>query len=217
MSAVWYDIKSGSVHHTHSELESRLRNYFEMSPFVLECRTQYPSWSRDEYLQYWAQGKPFPMTRVMAIDFMLTLQIPGIPYPLYHGVSAKPRELQGVPESRRRHQREESALAAWAATHEVMDEFTIPDQEARNHVEMREWFKHTAISEHKEAAFAQARLMKTFSDTKGPLDSVLGKMGQHFGYPLQQAYRLFGIGLFLGYIQVDHAHPLSPGEKLHLR
>jgi len=44
LSGNFFGIKSGRHHPVHSALEGRLRAYFDMCPYVLDVRTQYPSW-----------------------------------------------------------------------------------------------------------------------------------------------------------------------------
>lgn len=215
VSGNWYSIKTGGMQACHSLLEARLRSYFDMCPFVVECRTQYPSWDRDEYERYFLAGKGFPKTKVMTIDFMLTLSLPGLPYLLYHGVSAKPRAL--IPETKTvaRHERETSDISKWGGTHEVMDEFTVPDTEYRNHLLLKSWFLWTDIEGNMNSAFNLAFAIKQ-SKTQGPLDRVLPMVGKRLGFDRDESYGLFGVAVFLGYLWLDHTYSLGIKEPLIL-
>ncbi|OWW20764.1 hypothetical protein [Noviherbaspirillum denitrificans] len=207
ISGNWYSLKGSRTQACHSMLEARLRAFFDMSPFVLECRTQYPSWNREEYEKYFLASKPFPNNKVMTIDFMLTLSIPGIPYLLYHGVSGKPREQINHEKSKARHEREADSLSKWGCTHEVLDEFTISDTEYSNYLLLKQWFKWTDVSAcmHDAAELAESLLK---SKAKGNLDRVLPMVGRRLGHDRDHAYRLFGVAAFLGHIWIDHRFPL---------
>jgi len=181
ISGNWYSIKTGRMHACHSLLEARLQAYFDMCPFVLECRTQYPSWNRDEYERYYFAGQPFPKTKVMTIDFMLTLSIPGVPHLVYHGVSAKPKARISEVKTIARHEREASAIWSWGGTHEVMDEFTISDAEYKNYLILKSWFLWTDIESRMAAALDIALAVKR-TRSQGPLDRVLPMIGGRLGF-----------------------------------
>lgn len=215
ISGNWYSIKTGQMQACHSMLEARLRAYFDMCPFVVECRTQYPSWNRDEYERYYLAGKRFPKTKVMTIDFMLTLSVPGLPFLVYHGVSGKPRVFHSETKTVARHEREAAAIWNWGSTHEVMDEFTIPDIEYANYLLLKSWFIWTDIDAHMDAAFELAKAIKR-SKVEGALDRVLPMIGRRLGHCRDDSYRLFGVAVFLGYLWVNHLHPLHISKPLFL-
>lgn len=215
ISGNWYSIKTGRMQACHSLLEARLHTYFDMCPFVLECRTQYPSWSREEYERYYFAAKPFPKTKVMTIDFMLTLSIPGVPHLVYHGVSAKPKARISEVKTIARHEREASAIRSWGGTHEVMDEFTISDAEYKNYLILKSWFLWTDIESRMAAALDIALAVKR-TRSQGPLDRVLPMIGRRLGFSRDESYRLFGIAVFLGYLWLDHRFPLRVTEPLVL-
>lgn len=215
ISGNWYSIKTGRMQACHSLLEARLHAYFDMCPFVLECRTQYPSWNREEYERYYFAGKPFPKTKVMTIDFMLTLSVPGVPHLVYHGVSAKPKALISGEKTIARHQREAIAIRSWDSTHEVMDEFTVSDVEYKNYLLLKSWFLWADIEVHMGAALDLAVAIKK-TKSQGPLDRVLPMIGRRLGFSRNESYRLFGIAVFLGYLWLDHQFPLNVSEPLVL-
>jgi hypothetical protein len=215
ISGNWYSIKSERVQPCHSLLEARLRAYFDMCPFVLECRTQYPSWDREEYERYYREGKPFPKNKVMTIDFMLTLSIPGRANLVYHGVSGKPKEQIPARKTVARHEREAETIAKWGSTHEVMDEFTVPDVEYRNYLLLKSWFLWTEIEASMKSASVLASAISR-SNRRGPLDSVLSTIGKRFGFTRDDSYRFFGVAVFLGYLWLDHRFPLGINKPLIL-
>ena len=215
ISGHWYSVKTGCMQVCHSLLEARLRSYFDMCPFVVECRTQYPSWDREEYHRYYLAGKRFPKNKVMTIDFMLTLAIPGLQYLTYHGVSAKPRAFTSEPSVVSRHKREAGAIWAWGSTHEIMDEYTVPDTEHENYLLLKKWFLWTDIGAHMERAQILAQAIKK-SNAKGALDRTLPMIGKRFGFGRDDSYRLLAVAVFLGYLWLDHRFPLRVSEPLIL-
>ncbi|GIZ51921.1 hypothetical protein NCCP691_19350 [Noviherbaspirillum aridicola] len=215
VSGNWYSVKTGCMQVCHSLLEARLRSYFDMCPFVVECRTQYPSWDREEYQRYYSAGKRFPKNKVMTIDFMLTLAIPGLPYLTYHGVSAKPRALISGGAVVARHEREASAIWVWGGTHEIMDEFTVPDIEHENYLLLKSWLLWTDIQSRMEHAHALAQAIKR-SNARGPLDRTLPMIGKRLGFDRDDSYRLLAVAVFLGYLWLDHRFPLRISEPLCL-
>ncbi|BCL96047.1 hypothetical protein MAFF211491_04990 [Ralstonia solanacearum] len=212
----YFSFKAGGRTACHSALEARLLRYFDMCPFVVEIRTQYPSWSREKFLRCLAQGRRMPKNMVMTIDFMLTLRIPGYPFALYHGVSGKPAALLSEEKVSRRHGRESGELWQWSATHEVMTELTIPDQEHVNNRRLHAFMLHAdCIERHAQHARS---LADTLEATKacGPLDRVLSMVGKRFGHDRKTSYRLFAIAHFLGHLVWDHRFPLSPLQPMML-
>lgn len=208
ISGNWYSIKTGRMNACHSMLEARIHAYLDMCPFVVEFRTQYPSWSQEEYARYYEAEKRFPKNKVMTIDFMVTLRIPGWPHYLYHGISGKRRAEIAVPRTIRRHRREVSQISLWGGTHEVMDEFTVPDREFDNYLLLKQWFLWTDIAEHMDAAYEFAHAV-TQSKAKGSLDRVLAMIGRRFGHDRDASYRLLGVAVFLGYLWLDHRFRLN--------
>lgn len=208
ISGNWYSIKTGRMNACHSMLEARIHAYLDMCPFVVEFRTQYPSWSQEEYARYYESQKRFPKNKVMTIDFMITLRLPGSPHYLYHGISGKRKADIAVPKTIRRHGREVSQISAWGSTHEVMDEFAIPDREFDNYLLLKQWFLWTDIAENMDAAYEFAHAVKQ-SNAKGSLDRVLVMIGRRFGHDRDASYRLLGVAVFLGYLWLDHRFRLN--------
>lgn len=200
----YFSFKAGGRTALHSHLEARLLRFFEMCPFIIEIRTQYPAWDREKYLWYSERGRRMRKSDVMTIDFMLTLQIPGYPFRLYHGVSGKPAALVNNDKVVNRHRREEANLWRWGGTHEVMTEETIPEIEFRNHRRLFALMLHTEdIGAHALAAAELARALYA-TKARGSLARVLSMVAKRFGWNRRRGYRLFGIAHFLGYLTWDH-------------
>jgi hypothetical protein len=215
ISGNYYSLKSEVSQACHSHLEARLRAYFDMCPAVVECRTQYPSWNRGEYLDYFNRGKAFPKNKVMTIDFLLTIRLPGIAHPFYHGVSGKPRDKISDEKNRRRHDREATALWQWGGTHEILDEYSIPDQEYANYLLLKSWLLWTDITSSLKNAEILAAAIKN-CNVKGDLDRVLGIVGKRLGHALNRSYALFSIAVFIGYLRLNHAQKLHQKAPLIL-
>lgn len=215
VSANWYSIKSGRYQPCHSHLESKLRAYFEMSPFVVACRTQYPSWDKDEYQRYSSSNMSFPTNKVMTIDFMLTLSIPGIPFFLHHGVSGKPRGQIDLKPTKARHEREVDSLWKWGGTHEVCDEFTIQECEYSNYILLRSWLLWTDIEARMGDAELLAQALKK-TKAQGSLDRILSMVGKRFGHSLNVTYRIFSVAVFLGHLRLNHRYALRPTMPLYI-
>jgi hypothetical protein len=210
-----FSLKRQGVLNCHSGLEARLLAFFDFCPFVLEVRTQYPSWCRDEYSRYRAEGRRIPKNKVMSIDFLLTLQIPGVAYPVYHGVSAKPFSMLDLKNVKKRHAKEASRLSGWSASHEVMHEATVPDGEYRNYLFLNSLMVHVDIQGCWLDAYRLATdIMK--SSAVGSMEKILGMLGKRRGYSVDDSYRLFAVAVFLGYLVVDHTSPLDVDESLNL-
>lgn len=206
----YFSLKAGGRVACHSHLEARLLRYFEMCPFVVEIRTQYPSWDRAKYLRYSRLGWRMPKNAIMTIDFMLTLQIPGYPFLVYHGVSGKPAALVDLPGVKQRHARELEQLWSWASTHEVMTDATMSDREFRNYRRLYSYMYRTEdIKGHTLAAAEFARALKA-TTAQGSLDRVIRMISKRLGYGFMSGYRLFGLAHFLGYLQWDHRHAVAP-------
>jgi hypothetical protein len=212
----YFSIKSGGMTAVHSFLEAKLLAFFEMCPFVVEVRTQYPSWDRDEYLKFCSEDRPFPKNKIMTIDFMLTLQIPGIPYLIYHGVSGKPLALLDEQSVVGRHGREANQLWRWGGTHEVMTEHSVSKTEYVNYKRMLSYMVHTDdIGRYAVSAAVLARALKATS-ARGDMNRVLGMVAKRFGWDLNTGYRLFAIANFLGYLSWNHDYRLWPRNPMML-
>jgi hypothetical protein len=203
----------------HSWLEARLLTYFEMNPFVVEIRTQYPQWDRAEFLEYCRSRSRYPDNRLRTIDFMLRLCLPGIPYHIYHGVSAKPDAKLTDPKVISRHQKEAGGLWEWGGTHEHMTELTVPEQETKNYERMLTYMGQRSaedIRRFAKPASDLARRLKS-SKAKGPMDRVVGMVGNRDGWTLNEAYMLMAIAFFLGHLRWDHKYEFLPLEQMHLK
>ncbi|WP_321952096.1 PDDEXK family nuclease [Paraburkholderia bannensis] len=192
----------------HSHLEARLLTYFEMCPFVVEIRTQYPAWDREKYLSNCANEKRMRKTEIMTIDFMLRLYIPGHGF-RYHGVSGKPSAFLKDDRVVRRHDREADNLWLWESTHEAMTEKTVPDIEYRNLRRLLASMRHTEdIGAYTLRAAELARELYA-TKARGPLSRVLRLMSNRFNRSTRSTYRIFAIAHFLGYLRWDHRYPLD--------
>lgn len=215
LSSNSFCLKTGKVQSCHSFLETKLRAAFEMCPYVIDIRTQYPSWDSERYRKYIADGKPIPKNFVMTIDFMLTVALPWVPYPHYHGVSGKPRALiESVPVLRR-HKRERSTLGQVATTHEVMDEFEVSDCEYLNHTLIHSWMLRTDIERTQDAAALFSAALHR-SRIAGNLHRVLSMISKRLAIEENRGYSLFAVAVFLGYIVLNHKFPVRPNQPLHL-
>ena len=211
----YFSFKAGGRTACHSFLEQKLLRYFEMCPFVIEIRTQYPAWNREEFLKYCAEGRRMPKNLLMTIDFMLTLGIPGFPV-RYHGVSGKPFSLLKEAKVVTRHKKETENVWKWGTTHEVMTEKTVTNLENLNHRRMLSYMLHTTdIGSHAIAAAELARALKA-TRAQGSLDRVLGMVARRHGFDFRFGYRLFGIANFLGYLKWDHRFELHHANPLML-
>ncbi|SAK96046.1 hypothetical protein AWB76_07233 [Caballeronia temeraria] len=212
----YFSHKAGGRTACHSFLEAKLLRSFEMNPYVIEIRTQYPSWDRDAFLAYALRGRRMPKNKVLTIDFMLTLHIPGYPFRLYLGVSGKPSALLQEPAVLGRHERETSQLWTWGCAHEVMTERTVTEREHVNCRRLLSYMLHTddigalvpAVVE-----FAQAISTTTAS---GPLKRVIGMVAKRLGHDERMGFRLFGLAHFLGYLRWNHRYELDPRKPLSL-
>jgi hypothetical protein len=213
----YFSFKGGGKVACHSSLEQGHLSYFEMNPFVVEIRTQYPEWSRSQYAQLKGiQGRMLKRS-LMSIDFMLTLKIPGRSVLHYHGVSTKPYEFIRDPAVKRRHLREAAMLAEWGCTHEIMTEHTFTMKEVHNNQRLLQYMLHTEdISTYQGEAAIFADML--YGD-KVPrsCDAKIDLVAHHFGWTRDKGYRVFAIANFLGYLAVDHTYEILPEKPLHLR
>ncbi|MGF6571586.1 hypothetical protein ABH945_003707 [Paraburkholderia sp. GAS333] len=212
----YFSFKAGGKTALHSHLEAKLLRYFEMCPFVTEIRTQYPSWDRQKYLWSCERGQRMRKSDVMTVDFMLTLQIPGYPFRVYHGVSGKPAALVHDEAVLRRHRREEGNLWKWRCTHEVMTEETIPETEFRNYRRLFAFMLHTEDIGKDALAAKEFACALYATNASGSLERVLGIIAKRFGWSLARGYRLFGIGHFLGHLTWDHRYLLGRDRPMML-
>ncbi|MGF6442604.1 hypothetical protein [Paraburkholderia youngii] len=216
IAGVYFSRKSGGRASCHSFLEEKLLRYFEMCPFVVEIRTQYPSWDWSTYYRYVQSGRRMPTAKVMTIDFMLTLQIPGYPFRLYHGVSGKPLSLLTDDRVIERHDREAQQIWKWGCTHEVMTEWTVSGIEHINNRRLLSFMLHTDDLENYVVHAAElARALKA-TTAKGSLDRVLSMVGRRLGWGQRVAYRIFGIAHFLGYLRWNHRFELNRSNSMML-
>lgn len=218
VAGYYYSLKGRGQVACHSRLEARLLQYFEMCPLVVEIRTQYPQWNREEFREYVLSGSQHAEPRLRTIDFMLTLAIPGIPYLVYHGVSGKPFEQLGDATVMSRHEKEAKGLWEWGGTHEVMTDKTVSEREAKNYERILAALQHTEPDEIDElaapAALFARKLMK--SNAQGPMDRVVGMVGRRMGLSFRDAYRMSAVAFFLGHLRWDHSHDYFHTEPLFL-
>lgn len=216
VAGYYYSFKARGQVALHSHLEARLLAYFEMCPFVVEIRTQYPQWDRESFLSYCREGRLFPRNELMTIDFLLTLKIPGIPYRVYHGVSGKPvahLEIEGV---KRRHRREAEGLWRWGCTHEIMTEKTLSDIEYESYLRMFTHMQHVGNDELGRLAGSASKMASALLAThaRGPARRVVTMVGKRLGWDSTTSFRLLACALFLGYLKWDTKYLYSPVEPL---
>ena len=193
-----------------SNLERIGLSHFEMNPYVLEIRSQYPEWDRGKFAQRLIRGDDIPKNGVMTIDFMLTIKLPGSSQLHYHGVSFKPYkdlELDNNPE---RHERERQALGLWGATHEIMTEHTFSEREDVNNQRLFQYMLHvTDINHYAKLARDFAKKLLS-SKAKGTYDRVITINANAMGISRDEGYRCYALAHFLGYLRFDHQHELLP-------
>lgn len=216
VAGYYFSLKAHGQVALHSHLEARLLAYFEMCPFVVEIRTQYPQWDRDAFLAYCREGRLFARSELMTIDFMLTLKIPGVPYRVYHAVSGKPFAHLELERVKRRHKREADGLEKWGCTHEVMTEKTLSDIEYESYLRM---FTHMGQVENEELgrlAGSASKMASALLETaaRGDARRVVTMVGKRLGWDSNTSFRLLAIALFLGYLRWDAEHLYSPAEPL---
>jgi hypothetical protein len=212
----YYSFKGCGRVPCHSGLEERHLGCFEMNPFVVEIRGQYPEWDRSVYWKYKNMGMRMPKRSLMTIDFVLTLNIPGRAGLHYHAVSIKPHELLLEPSVQRRHKREAALLREWRCTHEVMTEHSITVNQAINNRRLFEYMRCTKnIAAYRTAAsdMAVALLNDVVLRT---CDRKIEIVASRAGWSLDEGYRIFAIANFLGYLAINHKHELLPDKPLYL-
>ncbi|MCK4140496.1 hypothetical protein ACQUJZ_16575 [Ralstonia pseudosolanacearum] len=212
-----FSFKAGGQVACHSSLEARLLAYFEMCPFVVEIRTQYPQWNREAFLAYCREGRMFPRSELATIDFMLTLRIPGIPYLTYHGVSGKPRTHLERKSVKARHEREARGLSEWCATHEVMTEAAVNDTEYESYRRMFEHMKYVELEEMGNLVDGARQFALDLLATKatGSAGRVVPMIGNRLGWGKNKSFRLLAVALFLGYLKWDVRYLYAPWEPLN--
>lgn len=201
----------------HSNLEYAHLICFEMNPFVVEIRNQYPEWNRAKYLELKEIGARMPKKSLITIDFVLTLKIPGRTGFHYHGISTKPYSLLSQKSVKQRHEREEKMLAEWGCTHEIMTEYTFTENEVINNQRLAQYMLHTAnIEEHEGEAEALAEVLQQ-STEKQSYDFKMENMAEIFGWTRDKAYKILAIANFLGIISIDHEDEIFPEAPFRLR
>lgn len=202
----------------HSNLERRLLFSFEMNPYVVEIRTQYPEWNSDYYWTLKELGLRMRKRDLITIDFMLTLKIPGRPGFHYHAVSCKPYGYLIKGTVKRRHRREVAALAKWGCTHEVMTEHSLTDLEDDNNQRLTDFMGRSkqkiALYTDDTRRFAECLLSLPFG---GTADKLVGTVCKEFRWSLGKGYRCLALAHFRGLLEIDHKYPLLPESRLVVR
>ncbi|MFM0132748.1 PDDEXK family nuclease [Paraburkholderia sediminicola] len=213
-----FSFKAGGQVACHSSLEARLLAYFEMCPFIVEIRTQYPQWSREAFLAYCREGRMFPRKELATIDFMLTLRIPGIPYLIYHGVSGKPGAHLERKSVKARHKREADGLWEWGSTHEVMTEATISEIEYESYRRMFEHMKYVELAEMESLIECAMQFSHELLASKatGDANRVISMVGKRRNWDRKKSFRMLAVALFLGYLKWDKRCRYAPTEPLSL-
>lgn len=213
----YFSVKGRGKVPCHSSLEHGHLSCFEMNPFVVEIRTQYPEWQRGLYAELKAANARMPKRSLMTIDFMLTLQLPGRAGFSYHGISTKLAHLVSEPAVLRRHEREAALLAEWGCTHEIMTEYSYSRREIVNNRRLVQYMLHADdIPAYRDIAVSFSE--RIFNDkVQRSADAKIGLAAHQCGVSLNEGYRIFAIANFLGLLSVDHTYDLLPEKILHLR
>ncbi len=193
-----------------SNLERIGLSHFEMNPYVLEIRSQYPEWDRDKFASRLERGGDIPKNNVMTIDFMLTIKIPGSSQPHYHGVSFKPYKELELNKNPERHERERQILGLWGATHEIMTEHTFSKKEDINNQRLFQYMLHVNdVHRYPKIAWNFAKRLLN-SEAQGDYDRVISMVAKKLKYSRDEGYRLFALAHFFGYLRFDHENELLP-------
>ncbi len=212
----YFSFKGHGLVPCHSALEHRHLSHFEMNPFVVEIRTQYPEWKLSLYQEFNSMAMRMPKRGLMTIDFLLTLKIPGRSGIHYHAVSTKPYEKLLQPKVQRRHEREAELLMHWGCTHEVMTEHSISLNESINNRRLFEYMRYTDdIASYRAAALDLAGALLN-DVTLRTCDQKIELIAKRFGWSQNKSYRIFGIANFLGYLGLNRNYPLLPDKPLYL-
>ncbi|WP_413193418.1 hypothetical protein [Pararobbsia alpina] len=216
VAGYYFSFKAGGQVACHSHLEARLLAYFEMCPFVVEIRTQYPLWNRESFLAYCREGRMFPRNELMTVDFMLTLKVPGIPHLIYHGVSGKPAAHLKLPNVISRHQREVDELWIWGTSHEVMTEDAVSEVEYESYLRMFSYMKYVELDELEQLMGGARQLSEALLETQadGPASRVVPMVGNILGLNRQTSFRLLAVALFLGHLRWDVQYLFARTEPL---
>lgn len=210
----YFSFKGGGLIPCHSALEHRHLSHFEMNPFVVEIRTQYPEWNSSLYWEYRKMGMRMPKRALMTIDFLLTLKIPGRASLHYHAVSTKPHEFLQNPAVQKRHKREVASVTLWGCTHEVMTQHSVTDMEAINNCRLFEYMREVDdIASYRSVAIDMATALLS-DPTTGTCDQKIGRASKRFGWTLNEGYRIFAIANFLGYLSLNHEFELLLDKPL---
>lgn len=216
IAGAYFSRKAGGRTWCHSHLEEKLLRFFDMCPFVVEIRTQYPSLDFDKFERYLRLGQRLPRNCIMTIDFMLTLQIPGYPFRVYHAVSGKPAALLDEPDVESRHLREARNISAWGCTHEIMTELHVSPVEHVNHRRLLSYMLHTNNIEDYALPAAELARALLATTAKGTLDRVLTMVAKRHGWDQRSAYKIFGIAHFLGYLRWNHFYEMHRKKPMML-
>lgn len=214
-----YSIKGNGRIPCLSTVEKQHLSCFELNPYVIEIRMQYPEWDSVKFQQYKAGKRRFPKNGIMTIDFMLTLKIPGDSCLRYHAVSSKEAVDLETPSVIRRNKREANAVQRWNATHELLADTGYSKLEYSNNERILQFMKkvdfHSSFStiSRDTATFAVAL---NSSVAVGCVDRVIGMVAKRLGWDLNTGYRLFAVGIFLGYISWDHKFLLSTKSEFKI-
>ncbi|ORC47437.1 hypothetical protein B2G74_20095 [Burkholderia sp. A27] len=149
---------------------------------------------------------------------MLTIQIPGMPYPIYHGVSGKPEAHLGRGKVKARHKREAEGLWEWGATHEVMTELSVTDIEYESYRRMFEHMKYVELEEMESLVDDSKKLAENLlvSNATGDTSRVVSMVGKRFRWDKAKSFRLLAVAIFLGYLKWDVRFLYAPLEPLRL-
>jgi hypothetical protein len=206
----------GMVPH-HSDLEKRLLTALELCPYVVEIRAQYQEWDEDYLAEVAQQGRRIARNKIMTIDIMVTLKIPGYPDVIYHAISGKPYALVGKQENQVRHTKERNKVDGWGTTHEVMTELTISQMEYSNNLLLLAYMRN--VEDIKELAESAKALADALNRTRvrGTLDRVIKIVGRRFGWDLNTGYRIFAVANFLGHLVWNHDFKLALDKPMKLK
>jgi hypothetical protein len=147
---------------------------------------------------------------VMSIDFVLTLPPSAAGGPLrYMGLSVKPPRLSIGAAALVRKAKEMKKLEHIGWRWNFIE---MPSQQNfLNHAALRKWAKAHPIDEAASDA-RQLALMLYRTDSNKPLKNQLAMFGKRLGIPESDQFFVFAAAYYLGYLGLDHRHPVDELE-----
>jgi hypothetical protein len=192
-----------------SGYENALSYLWDVTPYVLDYREQYP-WVSDDLLR---QIRLFPDVKISrdklrTVDFVLTLlrEDRSIGYSV---VSFKPAAQCQKPQVQRRLQSEENNCLDFGWTYDRCTEENLKPEEINSAKQIMSWAGDVPFDE----VHCEAKVISDYVRTKNrgqPLDDLLAGAAFELNTSFDGAYQMFAAAVCLGYL------PLKLDEKLSL-